>query len=211
MPLEDISNKPPKFRLHVDLERDYATLRSSRSNEETNVAVQTLRSQGRKCIDLWTDGSIYPIDPITNAPPNFCNVTTFLRFLGDGANGLLGYCRRLYIAAIQESYRRAHFEGLCHGFQKKHKEEVDRIQNRIVELESQREELLKKALDAKNGYDEECKRCDAAKQDARNVRRHLASLKKLPVGFRQRKRKRQSLENLAAFSGARKRRLRATR
>ena len=218
MPLEDISNKPPKFRLHVDLEQEYATLRSSRSNEETNVAAQTLRLQGRKCIDLWTDGCIYPFDPLTNAPPPFCNVTSFLRFLGDGVHGLLGYCKRLHVVAAEESHRRAHIQGFCHGLQQQHKEESNSLQKLVAELESQRKELenqreglLKMVNDYKNRYDEECKKTDAAKQYARNVRRHIASLKNLPVGFRLRKRKRQSLENLAALSGARKRRLRATR
>lgn len=211
MPLEDISNRAPKFRLHVDLASEYATFRSLKPSGVNNVPLDTLRSQGRKCIDLWTNGFIYPIDPLTNAPPPFVNITSFLTYVGDGANGLFGYCRRLSFVAAQESHSRVHFQGLWHELQQQHKKDIDRLEEVVNNLKTQNQELQKNNLLLKQAFDMERDKMNAVKQDARNKKRCLASLKKLPVGFRQRKRKRQSLETLAALSGARKRRVQATR
>ena len=46
-------------------------------------------------MDLWTNGSIYPKDPITNAPPLFTNITNLLHFTVNGKDGLLGYTQHL--------------------------------------------------------------------------------------------------------------------
>ena len=58
--------------------------------------------QGLKAIDLWIDGNIYPLDPIFGAPPPFKNITMFVKFVGDGFNGLLGYCRILHTFCLDE-------------------------------------------------------------------------------------------------------------
>lgn len=54
-----------------------------------------MRMEGKKHIDLWVDGSIYPRDPLNGRYPAFTSVHDLIRFVGDGANGLLGYCLRL--------------------------------------------------------------------------------------------------------------------
>ena len=48
--------------------------------------------------NLWTDGNLYPCDPLTGAAPPFRNITQLVRFVGDGFNGFLGYCGRLHAA-----------------------------------------------------------------------------------------------------------------
>ena len=55
-----------------------------------------------KAVALWTKGILYPHDPHSGAPPPFHNVTQLIHFVGDGVNGLLGYCRRLHMLYLQE-------------------------------------------------------------------------------------------------------------
>ena len=47
-------------------------------------------------MDLWLDGSIYPPDPTSSQSPSFFGLTSFFKFLYEGENGLLGYCKRLF-------------------------------------------------------------------------------------------------------------------
>ena len=101
MALQDITNKPSKFCLQVDLETKYATLHSSR-HATPNIAYDQLWMQGAKAIDLWIDGNIYPLDPLSGAPPPFRSVTGLVKFVGDGFNGLLVYCRRLHMLWLEE-------------------------------------------------------------------------------------------------------------
>ena len=102
MALQDITNRPSKFCLQLDLDTEYATLRSRVRHATPNIACDQLRMQGAKAIDLWVDGNIYPLDPLSAAPPPFRSVTGLVKFVGDGFNGLLGYCRRLHMLWIEE-------------------------------------------------------------------------------------------------------------
>lgn len=211
MALNDITNRPSKFRLHVDLEREYSTLRSARVNEESAIALHNLRLQGCKSIDLWVDGAIYPLDRLTNAPPTFKNMTTFLRFVGDGFNGLLGYCRRLHSHALEEAHHRIHVCNTLAGVHQKLSEEITSLQAQVQVLQVGTEKMEKEIMLLKKNNVILVERSELAQRVARNARRHLSSLKKLPTGYKARKRKRQSMETLAVSSGAWKRRLRATR
>lgn len=94
-PLENITNKKRKFDLHVRLHEDYAACRGAYRNDVDKRTMETFRGEGRKNVDLWVDGSMYPNDPLTRMPPTFQTLTTFMSFVGDGNNGLLGYCKRL--------------------------------------------------------------------------------------------------------------------
>ena len=58
------------------------------------------------------DGSLYPHDPQTGAPPPFQNITQVIKFLGDGHNGLLGYCQRLYDSYSQELAQQSYLRRL---------------------------------------------------------------------------------------------------
>lgn len=42
------------------------------------------------------DGSIYPPDPTSSQSPSFFGLTSFFKFLCEGENGLLGYCKRFF-------------------------------------------------------------------------------------------------------------------
>lgn len=54
-----------------------------------------LRLQGKKNIDLWMDGNIYPKHPASNSAPPFRDITSFVNYLGDGYRGFHGYTRHL--------------------------------------------------------------------------------------------------------------------
>ena len=57
--------------------------------------MQILRYQRKKHIDIWSDSKLYPTDPITKSVPPFSNCSSLLRYIGNGANGLLGYAYNL--------------------------------------------------------------------------------------------------------------------
>ena len=87
-----------KYHLHIDIEPDYepAFKRRRRDGLQPTVAgKEQMRSLGLKHIDLWCDSSLYPIEPFKWSHPPFSNPTTLLKFVGDGHNGLLGYCNAL--------------------------------------------------------------------------------------------------------------------
>lgn len=53
------------------------------------------RKAGDTNIDLWVDGSVYPVNPLTKQPPAFKDLKDLLCFVGDGVGGLLGYANAL--------------------------------------------------------------------------------------------------------------------
>ena len=99
LPLHDITNKPKRYRLNVDLEQEHASIRVGTSNP---YVADQLQAIGCKAINLWVEGHIYTSDHLTNTSPPFCNVTEFLRFVGDGKGKLFGYCSRLHTLFFKE-------------------------------------------------------------------------------------------------------------
>ena len=90
------SSHKRQYHLHIDIDREYEPLQKrNKSISLSKLDRENLRCQGKKSLDLWCDGSIYPIDPCLRSAPNFKNVTSLLKFTGDGQNGLLGYCTNL--------------------------------------------------------------------------------------------------------------------
>lgn len=211
MPLQEITNTLAKFRLHVDLDREYATLRSSRLSNNMPNALHQLRMQGCKAIDLWTDGSLYPMDPISGAPPTFRNITMLLRFIGDGFNGMLGYCIRLHSLFLDETRKRLHVETLYQQLQTKYAEDVNKLNHKVADLIEQQKVQLKESKERLRSFFRITDNYVHLQHSTRNMRRRIDHLTHLPLGFQARKRKRQSVDLLASNSGARKRRLRATR
>ena len=50
-----------------------------------------LRYQGKRHIDIWINGKLYPVDPITKSISPFSNFSSLLKYVGEGSKGLLGY------------------------------------------------------------------------------------------------------------------------
>jgi len=57
------------------------------------------REAGYTNLDLWLDGKVYPLDPITKKRPQFNDTKSLLEFVGDGKDGLLGYACNLQSAS----------------------------------------------------------------------------------------------------------------
>ena len=84
------------YHLHIDLDEEYAPARKRGKNNNISIYdMQVLRYQGKKHIDIWSDGRLYPADPITKSVPPFSNCSSLLRYIGDGTNGFLGYAYNL--------------------------------------------------------------------------------------------------------------------
>ncbi len=84
------------YHLHVELQRDYERLcKRNKPSVISNASKDIFRIQGYKNIDLWVDGTLYPIDPLRKSTPPFKDVTSLLHFVGDGYGGLLGYTKSL--------------------------------------------------------------------------------------------------------------------
>ncbi|MCO5609167.1 hypothetical protein L7F22_063390 [Adiantum nelumboides] len=86
------------YHLHLKLEEEYAPLRKrNKLGFHSAAQMEGMRKDGRKHLDLWTDGTIYPCDPLTRATPPFNNSSSLMRFCGDGLIGLLGYTLNLQV------------------------------------------------------------------------------------------------------------------
>ncbi len=104
-------NPNAKYHLHIDLDHAYTPLKKRRGGDHISETVKTtLREGGARHVDLWCDGSLYPKDPHTNSTPPFSNPTTLLRFVGDGKEGLLNYCKSISTmsAMMHEENTRVH-------------------------------------------------------------------------------------------------------
>ena len=85
-----------KVDLHVRVPEEYGCSKHAYPNEFlAHESCHAQRLEGKKNVDLWVDARLYPLHPPLQATPPFRDLTSFLKFLGDGENGLLGYCKRL--------------------------------------------------------------------------------------------------------------------
>lgn len=89
-----------KYDIHLQLDEENAPLfKRTRTSKEEQPAIQQAmdlqRRMGAKNIDLWVQGSIYPRDPLSQLPPQFSGLTSFLKYVCEGTNGLWGYLCRL--------------------------------------------------------------------------------------------------------------------
>lgn len=134
-----------KFHMNIKLDEEYATWRraNAKSLKDTTEA-NRLRTEGRKHIDLWVDGSLYPIDPLTNKYPSFYTVHDLIRFVGDGMNGLLGYCMRLCQFRDELSNQNFHLNNSLQIFQNQVsvlKKKIEVLENLNKSLENRLDRL----------------------------------------------------------------------
>jgi hypothetical protein len=86
------------YKISATIAQKYAPLisRSRQIEMQTSKSEFPLRREaGGTNIDLWTDGSIYPQDPVTGKPPPFRSVSELLEYVGDGKRGLYSYVENL--------------------------------------------------------------------------------------------------------------------
>lgn len=99
--LQDVTNTSGVSRkrfvdVHVRVPEEYACCKRDYSKESlAHHICHAQRLEGKKNVDLWVDGCLYPLDPPFQASPPFRDLSSFLQFVGEGEKGLLGYCKRL--------------------------------------------------------------------------------------------------------------------
>lgn len=93
---ENIENGQQKRHIHLLLDNEYAPFYKKNRGQKMDIIQQDmLRAAGKRHIDLWTEGSIYPKDPLSQKHPEFSGLTSLVKFVGEGNAGLLGYTKRL--------------------------------------------------------------------------------------------------------------------
>lgn len=123
-----------KFHLNIKLNPEYATTRSIYQRAISDKEeCQRLRREGKKHIDLWSEGSLYPADPKTGRYPPFHTPHDFIRFVGDGDDGLLGYCSRLLGSYNEHVQYIHHLKSTIILYEKQIKE----LENRIIQSNKQ--------------------------------------------------------------------------
>lgn len=86
-----------KRDIHLQLDEEYAPLfkRTRISKEEQPAIQQAMDLQRRMGAKNIVQGSIYPRDPLSQLPPKFSGLTSFLKYVCEGTNDLWGYLCRL--------------------------------------------------------------------------------------------------------------------
>lgn len=229
-PLKDITNRKRKFSPSIELHSDYRTLRSILGLSGTtaideNVKIE-MRSAKKKCLDLWVDGELYPLDPQTRMAIPCSDLASFMRYIGDGENGLLGYCKRL------EAHGRLVLPYYQHQIESHFRLKVDElmsvnnslqieISSLKQQLEKVHEEIEYQKLELQVAHKKEMddmvlklnKSTYTNKQICQKLikqKRYINSLKR-SNGIRQRRRVHQPVETLATTGGAIKKRIKASR
>ena len=171
-----------KYHLHIDLDREYEPLQKKNTNTIlSSIAKDSARQSGKKHVDIWCDGKIYPTDPTTMSTPNFSNATSLIKFIGDGQKGLLGYCHHL----LADKYETSNLNYIL-------KEQNAYLVNQ-QHLSSERVVSLKNTI------------ADLEKE------LKISRLKRNGLGWKQRNRPVSNIETLKHGSGGLKKRIRAIR
>ena len=193
-----------KYTLHIDLPVEYSSFQSLTGKKNMlPEEMQQIYNQAPKSLDIWCNGSIYPLDPLTNSSPPFFKPTGFLKYVGDGYNGLLGYCIRL-LQYNNNSTMLAH--------QTQSMQCVINDQNILIEsLKSSNSSLSRCLQDSQKEVDDLKCSLEAVRIESDNLKKQLHSLKQTPLGLRTRKRCMKPIESLSISGGARKKRIHAIR
>ena len=104
MALRDLTNKVGSYTVQIQIDKKYAPIiRKGRIIEEqaNRPSFPARRVEGQTHIDLWVDGSLYPVDRATNSAPEFRTTKQYLEFLYHGESGMLGYTKRLNCAGVE--------------------------------------------------------------------------------------------------------------
>ena len=141
-------------------------------------------------MDLWVQGDLYPNDPSSDYPPSFSDILSFLQFIGEGENGLLGYYKRLNMSDVNTmKFLHAHLQSLYTNLNDT-RSSLPSAQNHILQLKDQ---------------------AKAKETQVERLKDTISRMKSTPMGAREHKRPFTDIQALAMHGGARKRRVLATR
>lgn len=203
------------YHLHVDLSPEYAPLRT-RNSKQPKLSTSDMvryREEKLKHVDLWSSGTLYPIDPCSLQHPDFHSVSQLIIYMCHGKNGLLGYCENLMLYGNAHSMQRIHYlEEESRKISKECEEKSTKLKTCLDENEMLKKEIqrLKSSLHHYTTSNDEIK---IAFQSMRIS--YLSLVKDMDVLNRKvRSNKRKRLVNkdicdLSSRGGHRKRRIRA--
>jgi hypothetical protein len=126
-----------KWKSQTTLELSYQTtdrFKAFLGKEIPDGVLKEEIKKGTKDLNLWTNGLIYPATPSTGRPPEFSGLTSALRFVGNGEDGLYGYTSEL------DSARQRAEDGL----DRLQKEYQPTVQSLVQRAHEQAQELVKK-------------------------------------------------------------------
>ena len=170
-----------KYTLRIDLPLEYSSFQSVTGKKNPLPEdMQCIYNEAPKSLDFWCNGSIYPPDPLTNSPPPFFKPTCFLRYVGDGYNGLLGYCIRLTQCNINSTMLGHQIQGMQCVIND-HNTLIGSLSSNLQASQIEVVEL-KSSLEAINILSE-------------NLKQQIHALKKTPLGLRTRKRSLKPIES----------------
>lgn len=109
------------------------------------------RANGEKNIDLWVDGSLYPVDLATSLHPCFRTLKEYLEFLCHGEGGMLGYtkCLGSLVTSLQLTVRGYEFD--IHCLRQQHEEcrrHIDNLKSTVSLLGEERERLVSELVNS---------------------------------------------------------------
>lgn len=139
--------------------------------------------QGAKAIDLWIDGNLYPPDPISGAPPPFKSIASFFKFVGDGFNGLLGYCRRLHMLWLDEAAGKRQTQFDFDQLQAASTKQINSLMQRIKELSEELEVQKNNLADRVRTINQFTDNYVRLQHSTHNLRHRVHHFTHLPIGY----------------------------
>ena len=200
------------------------SLRSERPCPSTFPA---RRAAGDTNIDLWTDGSIYPVDPDSGKPPPFRTLKECLQFICHGELGLHGYTCRLELGP-QGGPHRSVLEMRCRLLQEEVNEgrgeaavsieRLDRckdLENTCMELRAELQAIREEMDDKEKTYNMRVQHLESevhiCKRESERLQRSAGAMKDTPVGMRRRARLLRGIHELNPGTGGAKCRVKLIR
>ena len=115
--------------MHVDIDKEYATLRSaSYLYTRGQCVIANARMQGTR------NGALYPNYPFVQKSPPFQKITNPLHFVKNGFDGFLGYLNRLWSAMSQDSTQVRELEAMYKELQEKSTKTIQDLKIKSVDL-----------------------------------------------------------------------------
>lgn len=183
------------YYLRVKVPNEYGTIKKLTGKKILSTEeMQQVYVQNPKCLDYWINNTLYPIDPQTLCPPRFSDLSTLLQFIGDGHNGLLGYCHRLVM------------------FNPYHQQMAFQLYMKDCDIQKWKDEYsntLQLLENSKNDVENMKTLLEKLTMEITKLKQQLSVVKQTPLGVRVRRKNFKPLQELSLRGGGRWKRVHA--
>ena len=188
----------------------------------------TRRLRGDTNIDLWINGDIYPVDPMTGKPPPIKSLKEFVEFICHGEQGLRGYTQRLLdhcvhgstqeetriqLAQLSEEVLQLRGEALASNSRAAQDVQLGRM--RCLELEKKCRDLQAELQAVRDCHAQRVEQLErhvrGLQEDVDRCQRRASFEKETPMGMRNRRRALRGIHELKPGSGGSKARVKLVR